>query len=235
MRVLVGCERSGIVRDAFRRYGHDAWSVDLEACEGDARWHFKADLFDVIGAHPVNRAYGLAQRDGWDILIVHPECRYLSVSGLHWNRRRPERALETDKALAFIERVGELRNHVKGFCLEQPDTCIATRLPELDRQFTKQRIQPFEFGDDASKATVLRLYGLPKLLLDPAARRSGRMVEWPRGSGKMVERWSNQCDSGQNILGPSARRAMDRARTYPGVAEAMARQWSRIKWNVEAV
>lgn len=207
LRVLIGCERSGMIRDAFRRLGADAWSVDLEECEADSRYHFKADLFDVIRL----RAY-------WDILIVHPECTYLSVSGLHWNKRRPERAVKTEEAVKFARRCYDLRFHVCGFCMENPVSCLSTRIRKPD-----QVIQPYQFGDDASKATCLWLEGLPELKLDPAKYFPGRQVLY---NGKLRERWSNQTDSGQNRLGPSDTRAMDRARTYPGIASAMASQWT---------
>jgi hypothetical protein len=218
-RAIVGCERSGIVREALRKYGVDAWSCDLEDAEDASPYHYKGDIFEVLGEHG----------DGLDLFIVHPECRYLSSSGLHWNGRRPERAAKTDAAIDFVRRlmVWALERKARGlrFMLENPQGCIATRLPELDAQFDRQTIQPYDYGADASKQTVLRLQNLRKLVGTQRVR--GRMVEWPRGSGKMVERWSNQTDSGQNRLGPSETRWMDRARTYPPVADAMGEQWSR--------
>jgi hypothetical protein len=110
---------------------------------------------------------------------------------------------------------------IPAWAVENPTGCISTRIRPFD-----QRIQPYEFGADASKGTCLWLNGLPVLQKDPAQRIPGRKVEWPRGSGRIVERWSNQTDSGQNRLGPSETRGQDRARTYPGVARAMAVQWS---------
>jgi hypothetical protein len=215
MKVLVGCERSGVVRDAFRQRGHVAYSADLAPAEREAEWHFQVDVFAALDSQE------------WDLVIVHPECTYLSSSGLHWNKRRPERAVKTEEALAFVARLltWSLVHPTVRFCLENPHGCISTRLPELDSHFDKQMIQPYEFGEDASKATVLRLRNLRPLV--PTIRCVGRMVEWPRGSGKMVERWSNQTDSGQNRLGPSETRWMDRSRTYPGIANAMAQQFSR--------
>lgn len=215
LRVLVGCERSGVVREAFRRVGAYAYSCDLETAEDGSEYHVQGDVLDVL------EEYGDAQ----DIVIVHPECTYLSASGLHWNKRRPERAAKTEAALQFVARLMEwaLAHPKVGFCLENPHGCISTRLPDLDRNFIKQTIQPYDFGEDASKGTVLRLRNLPAL--KGTKRVPGRIVEYPRGSGKMVERWSNQTDSGQNRLGPSETRWMDRSRTYLGIANAMACQW----------
>lgn len=103
---------------------------------------------------------------------------------------------------------------------ENPIGCLSTRYRKPD-----QIIQPWQFGDDASKATCLWLKNLKRLTVDPSQRRLGRLVEWPRGSGKMVERWSNQTDSGQNKLAPSENRAALRAETYPGIADAFAETW----------
>lgn len=217
MRAIVGCERSGVVREALRALGVDAYSADLEDAEDGSPYHFKTDVFYAL------------QTEKWDLVIVHPECVYLSSSGLHWNKRRPERAAKTEEALSFVAQLmrWSLDHPETGFCLENPHGCISTRLPHLDSHFVKQTIQPYEFGDDASKATVLRLRNLPELVKDPKNRVPGRIVEFPRGSGKYVERWSNQTDSGQNRLGPSETRSMDRARTYPGIAGAMADQFIR--------
>jgi len=199
MRVLIACERSGIVRDAFRALGHDAWSCDLEACEGDPTWHLQGDAL----------VYARAEHDGWDLMIAHPECRYLSVSGLHWNKRRPERAELTEQAAEFA--VALWNSPIKRVALENPVGILSSRIRKPD-----QIIQPYQFGEDASKATCLWLRGLPPLI--PTKRVPGRIV-----NGK--ERWANQTDSGQNRLGPSPTRSMDRARTYQGIADAMAEQW----------
>lgn len=108
-------------------------------------------------------------------------------------------------------------------CLENPRGRLG---PVLRERFgvTPQTIQPYQFGDDASKATCLWLHELPPLV--PTERVPGRMVTLP--SGKQVERWANQTDSGQNRLGPSPTRSMDRARTYPGPARAMSQQWGSL-------
>lgn len=104
--------------------------------------------------------------------------------------------------------------------VENPRGFISTAIRKPD-----QTIQPYQFGDDASKATCLWLENLPKLQILPELRVSGRLVEWPRGSGKLVERWSNQTDSGQNRLTPSEDRWQARSATFPGIADAFVRDW----------
>lgn len=205
MRVLVGCEFSGTVRDAFIRAGHDAMSCDLLPTVKPGP-HYQGDIFDVID-------------DGWDLAIFHPPCTYLSSSGLHWNRNPKSiryGGVQTEDALIFVRRL--LDAPIRMIALENPTGCIGTRIRPAS-----QFIQPYDFGDDASKKTGLWLKNLP--LLTPTKRIPGRLVEWPRGSGKLVERWSNQTDSGQNKLGPSEDRWAERSVTYPGIAEAMARSW----------
>lgn len=205
MRVLIAFESSGAVRRAFRDRGHEAYSCDLEPAEdGETRAHIVGDAFEVLA------------RPGWDLVIAHPSCQYLSVSGLHWNRRRPERQALTELALEDVRRV--LACPAPRLALENPVGCISSQIAK-----PTQTIQPYDFGDDASKRTCLWLRGLPALV--STSRVPGRRVEWPRGSGRIVERWSNQTDSGQNKLSPSADRWRDRARTYEGIARAMAAQW----------
>ena len=201
LRVLVACEFSGIVREAFRRLGHDAVSCDLLETEIPGPHHL-GDVRDVLG-------------QGWDLIIAHPPCTYLCASGLHWNKRRPERAAQTTAALEFIRELWAAP--CARLALENPIGCIPSRLGLPATQI----VQPYDFGDDASKATCLWLRGLPKLT--PTQRVPGRLVRLP--NGKTVERWGNQLDSGQSNLPPSADRWALRSRTFPGLAEAMAAQW----------
>lgn len=206
MRVLLGCERSGVVRAAFRARGHEAWSCDLAAAEDGSEHHIQGDIFDALG-----------DGSAWDLLIVFPECRYLAGSGLHWNHRIPGRAAMTAAALAFVQRL--FASPVRRLCLENSVGLIGTAVRPPD-----QTIQPYQFGADASKRTCLWLRNLPPLR--PTRRCPGRLVTGP--GGRLVERWANQTDGGQNRLGPSPTRAIDRARTYPEVAEAMADQWGSL-------
>lgn len=197
LRVLVACEYSGRVRDAFRALGHDAVSCDIVPT-------------DVPGPHVQGDVLPLLTQ-GWDLLIAFPPCTYLCASGLHWNKRRPGRALKTEQALRFVQAL--LEAPIPRIALENPVGCISTRLRKSD-----QRIQPYEFGHDASKLTCLWLQGLPPL--QPTKYVAGRKV------GNRM-RWSNQFDDGQNNTAGrgtpvgSKRRSL----TYQGIADAMAQQW----------
>lgn len=196
MKILVACETSGRVRDALRARGHKAISCDLLASETPGP-HIRGDVRNWL-------------TPDWDMLIAFPPCPYLCSSGLHWNSRRPGRAEKTEEALAFVRLL--LEAPIEKIAIENPIGCISTRIRK-----PSQIIQPYQFGDDASKATCLWLKGLPPLLPDRAPI-AGRMV-----NGR--ERWGNQTDGGQNRLGPSVHRSAARAKTYPGIARAMATQW----------
>lgn len=195
MKVLVACEFSGVVRDAFRAKGHDAYSCDLLPSENN-RYHLKGDVLSII-------------HFGWDLMIAHPPCTYLCSSGLHWNSRRPGRAMETEKAIDFVRSL--LNAPIPKIALENPRGCISTRIRKPD-----QTIHPWQFGHDASKTTDLWLKNLPPLV--PTKLIEPRIID-----GK--KRWGNQTDSGQNKLGPSADRWALRSITYQGIADAMADQW----------
>lgn len=198
MRVLVGCEYSGRVRNAFREAGHDAWSCDLLPSEDNSPFHIQGDVLPLLG-------------QGWDLGIFHPPCTYLAVSGLHWNKRDPARAAKTEEALDFVRVL--MSAPIERIAVENPVSCISSRIRKPD-----QIIQPYEFGEDASKKTCLWLKNLD--LLTPTQMVAPRLVD-----GK--PRWSNQTDSGQNRLGPSEDRWKERSRTFVGVAKAMAEQWGR--------
>jgi hypothetical protein len=153
-------------------------------------------------------------KEEWAGAILFPDCTYLTVSGLHWNKRRPERAAKTEQAIAFVEELWSHRDRIGSMAIENPVGCLSTR-STLGKP--TQIIQPNWFGADASKATCLWLHNLPKLW--PTKGVLPRMI-----NGK--PRWGNQTDSGQNKLPPSDDRARLRSETYPGVAEAIALQWA---------
>jgi len=194
MRVLVACEFSGTVRDAFIKAGHDALSCDLLPTEKPGR-HYQGDVRDIFCW-------------GWDLMIAHPPCTYLSASGLHWNGRVPGRAEKTEEALKFVQTLMDAP--IGRICVENPVSCISSRIRKPD-----QIIQPWWFGEDASKKTCLWLKNLPLL------------VETNRLPGNDKTRRANQTPSGQNKLGPSPDRWKERSKTYQGIADAMANQWSK--------
>lgn len=223
MRVLVACEYSGRTREAFRALGHDVISADFEPAEDDSPYHYQGDCFDLINDQQ------------FDLMIAHPPCTYLAVSGLHWNTRgvmvdgRP-RAELTEEALDFVRRL--MGAPIPRIAVENPVSCISSRIRKPD-----QIIQPWMFGEDASKATCLWLKGLP--LLKPTRVVEGKLYccglpvqnvdkySCPNCNGEKKARriYGNQTPSGQNKLGPSNDRWKERSRTYEGIASAWADQW----------
>lgn len=206
MRILIACEQSGVVREAFRRRGWQAWSCDIQPAE-DLGPHFSMDALEAI-----------EDLGPWDLMIAHPPCTYLSVSGMHWTTRGLRDPALTEDALAFVQAL--MNAPIKHIAIENPVSVISTRIRKPD-----QIIQPWEFGHDASKKTCLWLKNLPKLERTNVVPPS-RVV-----NGKL--RWGNQTDSGQNRLSPGPGRAKARARTYEGIAEAMADQWGRYVWQTK--
>jgi len=195
MRILVGCECSAVVRDEFRKLGHDAWSCDLKPCEGDPRWHIQGNVFSAITS------------GAWDVGIMHPSCRYITVSGARWLYEKPEWAGNQKLALAFVEDLWALRSYFRvGFALENPVGIISTRTT-LGK--AGQYIQPYMFGDNYRKNTGLWLDRLPRLV--PTCDDDGKTA--------VAACWKH---------GPTAdpeERRTNRARTYAGIARAMASQW----------
>ena len=258
MRVLVGCECSGIVREAFRAKGFDAWSCDLLAAHDNSPYHLHKDLRLALGDH-------------WDAAIFHPPCTYLCSSGLHWNGRIDGRAAHTEAALEFVRLL--LGANIPHIALENPVGCISTNIRPYE-----QKIQPWQFGHDASKGTCLWLKGLPKLrhtkiipphgwslvkcavdcvpcpdcgepyceehdkhyadcdcigpTMDEATYRRVEGYEFATLQSPAPRPvWGNQTPSGQNKLGPSKDRWMKRSQTYTGIAIAMANQWGDFLIN----
>ena len=196
LKVLIACEYSGIVRDAFLAQGCKALSCDLLPTESPGP-HYQGDVCDILN-------------DGWNLMIAHPPCTYLSVSGMHWTTRGLRDPKLTEDALDFVRLL--LTAPIERIAIENPVSVISSRLRPPD-----QIIQPYQFGQDASKRTCLWLKNLPPLT--PTQYVKPRMV-----NGK--PRWSNQTDSGQNKLPPNKDRWKIRSATFSGIAKAMAEQWS---------
>lgn len=204
MRVLVACEFSGTVRDAFSARGHDAWSCDLLPSKRPGN-HYQGDVLDLL-------------ERGWDLMIAHPPCTHLCSLGMHWTRRGLRDPNLTEDALDLVRTL--LQAPVNRIALENPVGAISTRIRKPD-----QTIQPWQFGHDASKRTCLWLKNLP--LLKPTKIVDGRVVGEDK-RGWTIVRWANQTDSGQNRLGPFPTRWSERSVTYSGIAEAMADQWGKV-------
>lgn len=229
MKVLIACERFGVIRDTFIRAGHDAWSCDLVPTEVPGP-HIQGSALDILD-------------QGWDLMIAHPDCTYLTVAaawalkdpnfekypGVGYHMKVKEGTLTGEArrkaqqdALWFVEQLAKAPIH--RIAIENPAVGAINKNVNLKQygfasNFPTQIIHPYQFGHDASKATGLALKNLPKLehtlFIEP------RIV-----AGK--ERWANQTDSGQNRLSPSTSRAMERAKTYQGWADAMVSQWGSL-------
>ena len=233
MKVLVACEYSGRVRDAFIKKGHDAISCDLLASDSPGP-HYQGDMFDL-------------DLRSYDLVIAHPHCTYLTCAAEWAYSDKPmingvprrikkgtligePRRLAREKALEFVKKIWT-RTDGK-VCIENPKGVITKRLPFMGKP---QYIQQYWFGEDASKATGLWLRDLPEL--EATNYIEGRMVCCGSvvtdkygcpdclGENKVLYRWGNQTDSGQKKLPPSADRWKLRSTTPIGVADAMADQW----------
>ena len=205
MKILIACEFSGTVREAFRAKGHDAWSCDLLPTEIPSLYHIQDDVLEHLD-------------DGWDMMIAHPPCTYLSNAGIGWfnEEKYGEKARERKqlrlKAAEFVEALWDAP--IERICIENP-------VGWLNLHFRKpsQTIQPYYFGDTESKRTCLWLKNLPLL------KSTHITIPEIKGyfmSGKKEGKPIYFVDSihGRN-------RAIERSRTFPGIAEAMAEQWSK--------
>jgi hypothetical protein len=249
-RVLIACEFSGRVREAFRKKGHDAWSCDLIASE-------------IPGAH-IQTDVRMILRNGWDLMIAHPPCVDLAVSGARYFKDKKEKQKE---AIQFV--LDLMDAPIPQICIENPVSVISSKVGN-----PAQVIHPWQFGETEEKTTCLWLKGLPRLeptkIIPPVKHKLVKFAAdlplcpdcneeaycddckthfsecdcyEPTQDGvfyhlvdgilfgtevkNLRPRWTNQTISGQNKLGPSPDRSKIRARTYPGIAEAMAEQWGK--------
>ena len=181
MKVLVACEHSGTVRDAFRALGHDALSCDLLPSDNGGP-HYRGDVRDILG-------------EGWDLMIAHPPCTHLAVSGARWFKSKPPEWQHD--ALAFVRLLMDAP--IPRIAVENPVSIISSRIRKPD-----QIIQPWQFGHGETKATCLWLKNLPKLtptnIVEGRADRIHKMAPGPN-------RWKQ------------------RSKTYQGIANAFAQQW----------
>lgn len=239
MRILIGAETSGQARRRFRALGHDAWSCDLLPADDGSPYHYQRDLLEILD-------------EGWDMMIAHPPCTYLTVSaawafkdGPYHQKVKPgtlvgaARRQAREEALEFVRRL--MLAKIPKIAIENPRGSINTFIDTAALGFIRQTVQPYQFGDDASKTTDLWLKGLrplrPTKYVEPRWVCCGMVLDvdlvgmyrCPNccGDKRPRPRWANQTDSGQNGLTPTADRWKIRSETYPGIADAMADQWGR--------
>ena len=190
VRVLIACEFSGVVRDAFIERGHDAVSCDILSTEQPGP-HIQGDVLEILD-------------DGWDLMIAHPPCTHLAVSGARWFKDKVE---EQKEALDFVRVL--LDAPIPMIALENPVSVISTQIRKPD-----QIVQPYWFGDEATKTTCLWLKNLPPLEPTDMVGKGERHIT---KSGRSLPKWYN--------LPPSPDRAKIRSATFTGFAKAMAGQW----------
>ena len=196
MRVLVACEYSGVVRDAFTRAGHDAYSCDLLPSETPGN-HIEGDVLECLGGD-------------WDLMIAHPPCTYLANSGVRWLYEDPDRWAWLDEATAFFNAL--LDAPIDSICVENPIP-HKYAVERLDGSRYTQLIQPWQFGHMETKATCLWLKGLPKLV--PTSDLKEETMALPESQRGRIF-----------YASPSADRWKERSKTYEGIAAAMAAQWT---------
>lgn len=194
MRVLVACEFSGTVRDAFRAKGHDAWSCDLLPCDADPTYHIQGDVLDILN-------------DGWDMMIAHPPCTHLAVSGaMHFAAKIADGRQQG--ALDFVSLL--MCANINRKCIENPVSVISSKIRKPE-----QIIQPWMFGHMEQKTTCLWLDELPPL--SPTENVQDGMMLLPKNKRERL-----------HYLPPGPDRWKERSKTYPGIAKAMAEQWGNL-------
>jgi hypothetical protein len=200
LRVLVACEFSGIVRDAFAARGHDAWSCDLLPSERSGN-HIQGNVLDVVGG------------GNWDLMIAHPPCTYISYAGTaHWNR--PGRWQQRLESLEFFGRLWDAP--VEKICIENPKGCASPTIAKYT-----QEIQPYYFGDEHIKTTWLWLKNLPSLQHIAVSTLFETATHSPKPNPLSVDRSGKK----RYFTDSKVRNPYDRARTFVGIAKAMAEQW----------
>lgn len=202
MKVLIGCEESQTVCKAFRERGHEAYSCDIQDCSGGhPEWHIKGSVLDVLN-------------DNWDLGIFHPPCTYISRAGARWlfqggniNKERYQKGLEAKEFFMAL-----LNAPINSIAIENPTPLKIFQLPAYS-----QAIQPYEYGHEFSKRTLLWLKNLPKLI--PTDIKSNFVPYLPSNTGGAKR---GQKATPRNITQKQA------SKTFPGIANAMAEQWGKL-------
>ena len=212
MKVLVACEESQAVTKAFREKGHEAFSCDILPCSGGhPEWHYQQDVFEVIDK-------------GWDMMIAHPPCTFLAVSGARWlynkdGSKNEERWRNQAEALDFVQRLMDAP--INKIAIENPISVISSQIRKPD-----QIVHPWMFGDKASKSTCFWLKNLPPLEPTDVVEK-GEFVEFisKKGVKKKQPKW--YFDALKQAKTTAERRTL-RSKTFPGIAQAIANQWGVV-------
>lgn len=194
-RILVACEYSGVVRDAFRKLSHDAWSCDILPSDGDPAFHIQDDALNHLDW-------------GWDLLIAHPPCTYLCVPGAHYLNTQDGRMAKMEAARDFF--MAMLNAPIERICVENPMPHKRAKLPKYD-----QMVYPWMFGHEVSKRTCLWLKNLPPLKPTDLRENHG-------------ERYIRKDGTTSNSKWYAKSSAKERSKTFQGIADAMASQWSPL-------
>jgi hypothetical protein len=235
LNILVACEESQAVTIELRLLGHNAFSCDLLPCSGGhPEWHFNTDVFEVIenkgGVLQNGKKWSTKNKKDWDIMIAHPPCTYLAVSGARWfyhpedkhlskehrrpHPRYPNRVEDREEAVEFF--IALAKAPIERIAIENPVGIMSSRFDK-----PTQVVQPFMFGDEARKTTCLWLKKLPKL--EPTnIVGEGERIHFK--SGKSQPKWYS--DAFVKSKSHEERRTM-RSKTFQGMAKAMAEQWTR--------
>lgn len=197
MKILIACEFSGIVREAFKKKGHDVWSCDLEQTEIPGN-HYQCNVFDIIGL-------------GWDLMIAFPPCTHLTTTANRSFLNNPDRWKKRLEAMWFVHKL--MNTPISKICIENPKGVISSHIRKPE-----QYIQPYEHGHTDSKMTGLWLKNLP--LISATNIVEPEWVYPKSGSGKRMSKTHANSSSTNN-----PENAKLRSRTYQGIANAMADQW----------
>lgn len=237
INVLIACEESQRVCMEFRKLGFNAYSCDLlPSSGGHPEWHFKQDVFEVIKNKGgiLENGEKIDIKGNWDLMVAHPPCTYLAVSGARWyyhpedkdlpteqrrpHPRFPNRAKDREESAEFFMKLIDV--DIPRIAVENPVGIMSTRYRKPD-----QIIQPYFFGDKATKSTCLWLKNLPKLTPTKIVEK-GEFIELK--SGKRIQKWYS--DALTKSKTPEERRTM-RSKTFEGIAKAIAKQWGEVLKN----
>lgn len=216
LNVLIACEFSGAVRREFRKLGHNAWSCDIESAEDDSPYHYKGDVLEFLSAQP------------WDLLIAHPPCTYLTLAGNRWFKpeykdKYPTRQQDRDDAVRFFMTLMDA---------DIPHIAVENPIGIMSSVFRKpnQIVQPWMFGDPFQKSTCLWTKNLPNLIPTDVVSK-GEFIEWTdKKTGRVKRQPKWYADAFQKTNCPKERQKI-RNRTFPGLAKAIAEQYSNFIIN----